>query len=41
MEIRDLVPDYQLDQLGLHHLGQVYWNRSTPELYEHAIGRAN
>jgi len=28
-----------LDQVGLHHLGQVYWNRSTPELYEHAIRR--
>jgi len=24
---------------SLHHLGQVYWNRSTPELYEHAIRR--
>jgi phosphoenolpyruvate carboxykinase (ATP) len=39
MEIRDLVPDHQLDQIGLHHLGLVYWNRSTPELYEHAIRR--
>jgi phosphoenolpyruvate carboxykinase (ATP) len=39
MEIRDLVPDYQLDQAGLHHLGHVVWNRSTPELYEHAIRR--
>ena len=39
MENRDLVPDYQLDQVGLHNLGQVYWNRSTPELYEHAIRR--
>ncbi|PKN25328.1 MAG: phosphoenolpyruvate carboxykinase (ATP) [Deltaproteobacteria bacterium HGW-Deltaproteobacteria-21] len=39
METRDLVPDHQLDHVGLHHLGQVYWNRSTPELYEHAIRR--
>ena len=39
MEIRDLIPDYALEYLGLHELGQVYWNASTPELYEHAIRR--
>lgn len=39
MENRDLIPDHQLDEVGLHHLGQVYWNRSTPELYEHSIRR--
>ncbi len=39
MEIKDLVPDYNLDYLGLHDLGYVYWNASTPELYEHAIRR--
>jgi len=39
METHDLVPDFQLDHVGLHHLRVVYWNRSTPELYEHAIRR--
>ena len=39
METRDLEPDHQLDHLGLHQLGQVFWNRSTPELYEHAVRR--
>jgi len=39
MEVRDLVPDYRLEHAGLHHLGNVYWNRSTPELYEHAVRR--
>ena len=39
MEIHDLIPDYQLDHAGLHNLGHVYWNNSTPELYEHAIRR--
>ena len=39
METHDLVPDYQLDHLGLHNLRHVYWNNSTPELYEHAIRR--
>lgn len=39
MEINDLVPEYKLDYLGLHNLGQVYWNVSTPGLYEYAIRR--
>lgn len=39
MEISDLVPEYKLDYLGLHKLGQIYWNLSTPALYEHAIRR--
>jgi phosphoenolpyruvate carboxykinase (ATP) len=39
MEIRELKPDYRLDHLGLRHLGRVYWNLSTPSLYEHAIRR--
>jgi phosphoenolpyruvate carboxykinase (ATP) len=39
MENRDLVPDFQLEHIGLNHLRQVYWNSSTPELYEHAIRR--
>ncbi|RJR26059.1 MAG: phosphoenolpyruvate carboxykinase [Desulfobacteraceae bacterium] len=39
METKDLVPDYQLDHIGLHHLRQIHWNNSTPELYEHAIRR--
>jgi len=39
MEMNDLVPDFQLDYLGLHNLGHVYWNISTPGLYELAIRR--
>jgi phosphoenolpyruvate carboxykinase (ATP) len=39
MEIIDLVPEYGLDYLGLHELGDVYWNLSTPALYEHAVRR--
>jgi len=39
MEIIDLKPDYGLEYLGLHHLGEVHWNLSTPSLYEHAIRR--
>tara|TARA_B100000315_G_scaffold108290_1_gene99405 strand:- start:7370 stop:8986 length:1617 start_codon:yes stop_codon:yes gene_type:complete len=39
MEINDLVPEQKLDYLGLHQLGQVYWNISTPGLYELAIRR--
>ncbi|MBN2124497.1 MAG: phosphoenolpyruvate carboxykinase [Deltaproteobacteria bacterium] len=39
MEVMDLVPDYGLENAGLHHLGNVYWNRSTPELYEQAVRR--
>jgi phosphoenolpyruvate carboxykinase (ATP) len=39
METYDLIPAYQLDYLGLHNLGQVYWNISTPGLYEFAIRR--
>ena len=39
MELSDLVPDYGLEEMGLHHLGAVYWNFSTPSLYEYAIRR--
>ncbi|MFC1494463.1 phosphoenolpyruvate carboxykinase [Thermodesulfobacteriota bacterium] len=39
MEILDLKPDYGLEYLGLHHLGEAHWNLSTPALYEHAIRR--
>ena len=39
MEITDLVPEYGLGYLGLSHLGEVYWNLSTPALYEHAVRR--
>ncbi len=39
MELHDLIPDYQLDYLGLRNLGPVYWNVSTPGLYELAIRR--
>lgn len=39
MEVRELRPDYRLEELGLHHLGQVHWNLPTTALYEHAIRR--
>ncbi|MBN1831569.1 MAG: phosphoenolpyruvate carboxykinase [Deltaproteobacteria bacterium] len=39
MELIDLTPEYGLGYLGLHHLAEVYWNLSTPALYEHAIQR--
>ncbi|MBU0480881.1 MAG: phosphoenolpyruvate carboxykinase [Proteobacteria bacterium] len=39
MEIKDLTPDFQLDYLGLHQLGQVHWNLASPSLYEYAIRR--
>ena len=39
MEIKELIPDFGLEHAGLHNLGDVYWNVSTPGLYEHAIHR--
>ena len=39
MELQDLVPDYGLEHAGLHDLGQVFFNLSTPGLYECAIRR--
>src|SRR6056297_1807144 len=39
MEISDLIPDYGLEEMGLHHLGKICWNLSTPALYEQAIRR--
>jgi phosphoenolpyruvate carboxykinase (ATP) len=37
MEMSDLTCDYGLDNIGLTDLGCIYWNRSTPALYENAI----
>ena len=37
MEMSDLVCDFGLEGLGLTKLASVYWNRSTPALYESAI----
>jgi phosphoenolpyruvate carboxykinase (ATP) len=37
MEMSDLACDQGLEQVGLTQLGNVYWNRSTPALYENAI----
>lgn len=28
-----------LEELGLHNLGNVYWNATTPQLYEEVIHR--
>jgi len=39
MEMSDLACDYGLEYLGLTNLGNVYWNLSTPALYEHAVHR--
>jgi len=37
MELSDLVCNHGLEHVGLTNLGSVYWNRSTPALYESAI----
>ena len=37
MEMSDLTCDHGLNHIGLDNLGSVYWNRSTPALYENAI----
>ena len=37
MEMSNLVCDFGLESLGLTKLASVYWNRSTPALYESAI----
>ena len=39
MEMQDLIPDYGLEHAGLHDLGEVHWNLSTPGLYEWAVRR--
>ena len=39
MEMHELIPDYGLENAGLHDLGQVHWNLSTPALYEWAVRR--
>ncbi len=39
MEMDDLIPDFGLEELGLHDLGQVHWNLSTAALYEWAVRR--
>jgi phosphoenolpyruvate carboxykinase (ATP) len=39
MEMNELIPDYQLEYVDLHNLGQVHWNLSTPSLYEYALRR--
>ena len=39
MEMHELIPDYGLENAGLHDLGQVHWNLSTPALYESAVRR--
>ncbi len=37
MEMSKLACDHGLEDIGLTQLGSVYWNRSTPALYESAI----
>jgi len=37
MEMSDLSCDFGLEHIGLTNLGSIYWNRSTPALYENAI----
>ena len=37
MEMSDLACNYGLEHIGLTRLGSIYWNRSTPALYENAI----
>ncbi len=33
------VPDYGLEKHGIHNVGNVYWNLSTPMLYEEIVRR--
>jgi phosphoenolpyruvate carboxykinase (ATP) len=37
MEMSDLTCAYGLEEIGLTNLGNIYWNRSTPALYESAL----
>ncbi len=37
MEADVLIPDYKLEYLGLHDLGDVHWNVPSAGLYEYAI----
>ncbi len=39
MEMSDLVCDYGLEHIGLKDLGNVFWNRSSPALYEDSLRR--
>ena len=39
MEMSDLASNYGLEHHGLSQLANVYWNLSTPALYEHAVHR--
>jgi len=39
MEMTELSCDYGLENVGLDRLENVYWNLSTPALYEHAVRR--
>ncbi|MBU0637608.1 MAG: phosphoenolpyruvate carboxykinase [Planctomycetes bacterium] len=39
MEMSDLSSAYGLEHAGLTQLGDVYWNLSTPALYEYAVHR--
>ncbi len=39
MEMSDLSCDYGLEHVGLDRLEGVYWNLSTPALYEYAVRR--
>ena len=32
-------PGHSLDQVGLHNVASVYWNPSTPHLYEEVVKR--
>jgi len=32
-------PGHSLDQVGLHNVGRVYWNATTPQLYEEITTR--
>ena len=32
-------PGHSLDQVGLHNVASVYWNPTTPHLYEEVVKR--
>jgi phosphoenolpyruvate carboxykinase (ATP) len=39
MKVTNVVPSASLDEIGLHNVGQVYWNPTTAQLYEEVVQR--
>jgi len=39
MKVTGVSRSSSLDEIGLHNVGQVFWNPTTPQLYEEAVHR--